>query len=578
MTPHISSATLVFLSLALLACEVLGAQVPDSLRAAARGGSVEIFVLLHPGGDDRGYTTPTESAFAARTRTSFLRGLASGRIKVVREYRGLAAFTLDVDAAALEAVAAHPDVRAMEPMRHGGAALATSVAQIGADRLHAGQLRGAGAVLALLDSGIDAGHPDVAGRVEAEECICARCCKSGSSRDSGAGSAASLSAHGPHVAGILASAGVVGPAGVAPDARLVGVRVLNDANRGSLADWVAALDYILSERPEVQVVNMSLVSDMRYAAPCDDADGFTMAMSELVRRLRLRGTLVVAAAGNSRSVGELPAPACLRDVVSVGAVNRDDAIASFSNVAGPLSLLAPGVGIVSGAPGGKTTTASGTSMAAPHVAGGLALLVPFVGRPFIAALPGVMRANGPRISDDRLCDDGRCERFSRLDVDSAANWLSSIRTMQSGGGSPSRDCQVEWRINGMQGESGLRATRTRCRDGDPACDSDDIEGQCSFRVQACFNVPDLRLVTCDPLQSVTAYHLLRPSLRSRNEADLQNAIRVLTSLPALPIEESGQCGTPFDFVVPAGMSRVLRLIVETPRGRDSDRFRFGCRR
>jgi hypothetical protein len=149
--------------------------------------------------------------------------------------------------------------------------------------------------------------------------------------------------------------------------------------------------------------------------------------------------------------------------------------------------------------------------------------------------------------------------------------------MRAGGGSRLLDCQVEWKIHGVEAAAGLRASRLRCRDGDAACDTDGVVGQCTFRVQACFNVPDRRLVTCDPLQTISAYRLVKPSATApRDPTDARNALLALASLPPLPIDESGQCGTEFDFVVPAGMGRSLRLAAESLRGRDADRLRFGC--
>ena len=564
---------------------VLAAPVSPSLRATAESAPVEVFVWMHQA--PRGTPELQRRAFAAAKRRQFAAAMPGAHTEITREFRSVAAFVLRTDARGLDAIAAHPDVLAVEEMQYGGAALADSVPQIGATELHQRGLRGEGAVLGLLDTGVDDNHPDLEGRIDAEECFCTArpspgtfCCPGESDHASGPGSAQSLAGHGPHVAGIMASAGVVSAEGVAPAAHLVVVRVLNDLNRGNLGDWLSGLDLILSDHPEVSAVNMSVVSDMLYPPDCDDADAFTMAFADLVGRLRLRGTVVVAAAGNNQLMhdpGVLPAPACVHDVVSVGAVRKDDTIATFSNVASSLDLLAPGVSIVSDAPGGGTATLSGTSMAAPHVTASFALLLPLVGRPFVTALPGVLRANGVPLTDTRLCEDQRCATFPRVNVAAAADWLDAATTFYFGGGSRALDCQAEWEVLSPVSSESTHANRFHCRDGDPACDTDAIAGQCTFQVRACFNVPDRRLVTCDPLQTVDAYRLIKPSLTMpRDPMELGNAVRLLGSLPALPITEAGQCGDSFLFVVAAGQGRSLRMATETLRGRDVDRLRFHC--
>lgn len=575
------------------AAPLWGAVVPRSLSSLPQGGSAEVFVWMKPAA---AAGEPAKRRAAKRMRQSLAAAMPPAHVEVRQTYRTLPALVVRADAEGIAALASHPDVAAIAPMEFGTAALAESVPQIGAAELHDRGLRGLGSVLALLDTGIDGGHPDLAGRIDGEECIChadectcdatnrctcTRCCPDKTVRQSGPGSAQSASFHGPHVAGILASAGVVSSPGVAPEARVFAIRVLNDQSSGALSDWVAGLDLILDEHPTIVAVNMSLVSTKLYTPPCDLADAFTLAFSDVVERLRLRGTIVVAAAGNNGgdelAIGKLPLPACLSDVVSVGAVNESDGIASFSNVAPGLDLLAPGVGIVSDGSEGDTVTASGTSMAAPHVTASLGLLLPLIGRPFIAAAPGVLKNTGLPIVDERLCDHGRCSRFPRVDVAAAADWLGGVNALYMGGGSKLIDCQAEWRVEVPPTLEGYRSGKLRCRDGDPACDNDSVAGQCTFRVQACFNVPDRRLLTCDPLQTVTAYRLVKPSLSApRDPLELENAVRILGSMPSLPISDGGQCGSEFDYVVPVGAGRSLKLATETIRGRDLDALRFRC--
>ena len=94
-----------------------------------------------------------------------------------------------------------------------------------------------------------------------------------------------------------------------------------------------------------------------------------------IDNLRAAGIATVIASGNDGSTNQLSAPACVSSAVSVGATTKDDRVADYSNVAPFLSLFAPGDEIISLYPGESFTVASGTSMAAPHVAGTAALML-----------------------------------------------------------------------------------------------------------------------------------------------------------------------------------------------------------
>ena len=137
--------------------------------------------------------------------------------------------------------------------------LVASVAQIRANARHAQGNLGAGVVVAVLDSGVDTDHPDLADSLVGQECfLSGGGCPGGGTRRSGPGAAEDDVGHGTHVAGIITSNGGVsdGP-GVAPSAGILAMKIGN-ASGVATADWLAALDFILAH-PQlgVRVVNMS---------------------------------------------------------------------------------------------------------------------------------------------------------------------------------------------------------------------------------------------------------------------------------------------------------------------------------
>ena len=167
--------------------------------------------------------------------------------------------------------------------------------------------------------------------------------------------------HGTHVAGTIGGS----LAGVAPGATLVSVRVLGCNGSGPISKVLAGIDWILNRQERPAVVNMSLGADAHPML--DDA----------VRSLLLAGFHVVVSAGNENSNACLRSPARVPGAITVGASDNTDKRAVFSNFGSCVDLLAPGQWV--SAPDWRSQTAermlSGTSMAAPHVAGTLALLL-----------------------------------------------------------------------------------------------------------------------------------------------------------------------------------------------------------
>lgn len=165
-----------------------------------------------------------------------------------------------------------------------------------------------------------------------------------------------LNGHGTHVAGIVLGANY----GVASGAGCFALRVLDETGSGNEADAIAALDWAAGHG--VDVVNMSFGSPHASSA-----------LEDMCYYLADKGVLVVAAAGNDGVGASYPA-AFGDSVIAVAAVDRGNRHADFSNVYGTNDISAPGVAITSSYLDGYATL-SGTSMAAPHVSGSLALVL-----------------------------------------------------------------------------------------------------------------------------------------------------------------------------------------------------------
>lgn len=513
-------------------------------------------------------------------------------VRVAHAYRTVNGFAAAVTAEGLAALAARPDVEAVELDGVGTIALGHTVPQIRADRVRARGIDGSGVVIAVIDTGIDASHPDIAGALRQEECFCRggalgngatrkACCPNGEARQSGTGSAATLSAHGPHVAGIALSRGIVSAPGVAPGAGLVAIRVLDDQGRGLFSDWIAALDWIASEHPEVRVVNMSLVSARRYGGNCDigcssQAGCTTNRMfAEVIGRLWQRGTVVFAASGNDGRANAMSAPACVSHAVSVSAVDGADAIAAFSNRSPTLDLFAPGVNVVSDGLDGGLALLSGTSMATPHAAGTAALL--FAARPGLNAerLLEILRASGVPIRDgDRV--------VPRVDAFAALRAAMRSPELVRGGGSRASDCLLELSIIPPEAVSQSAHALVTCTDNDPLCDQDQELGRCTFGVALCVNMRDPLLRQCATDEPLDAFAILAPPVTApAGSIDRANVDNLAFALPDFPFTGANTCSLTVPFVVgrprpDAPGSGEIRMRLSTATRPDYDRVRFRC--
>ena len=249
--------------------------------------------------------------------------LPGGSFKLMREFSNFSGFAGMADAEAVEALSRHPDVWRVD-LDEGGSGNALQALPLAKlDLVKSSGLGGKGITVAVIDSGIDTNHPDLVDSLVAEQCFCTGggCCPNGQATQSGAGSAEDDHGHGTNVSGIISSNGVVAPEGGAPDVDIVAIKVLDSNNSFCCSsDIIAALDWIISDRADVDLVNMSLGTNSRFQGNCDNATSWASDYAVAINTLRASGVAVIVSSGNEGSGVDMQAPACIANAISVGAV------------------------------------------------------------------------------------------------------------------------------------------------------------------------------------------------------------------------------------------------------------------
>lgn len=248
--------------------------------------------------------------------------------------------------------------------------LSTSIPFIGANKAHQSNFKGQGSHVVVIDSGVDKNSSFLAGKVVLEACF-AIACPNGTTEMIGSGAAKPVHWHGTHVAGIVAGANT-SMTGVAPEAKIIAINIFDSLGSTYDSNIIKALTWVdsISSQYNIAAVNMSLGTTAVFRSSCNS---YIPDLTSIISKLKSKNIATVVSAGNSYAHG-MSSPACITDTVSVAATYSDrNQVTDFSNISQDTDLSAPGFMIYSSDLNGSYRTASGTSMAAPHVAGAYAV-------------------------------------------------------------------------------------------------------------------------------------------------------------------------------------------------------------
>lgn len=300
-----------------------------------------------------------EVRIIARAKGARVKKLRKGNLSVVHvskanegkleQQEGVLRVEEDVIVEALETANANAQkVKNTVQAAPAGQVLPWGINRIDAERVWPLGNTGTSTNVGVIDTGISVSHPDLFANV-----------KGGVSEVSYTASFNDDNGHGSHVAGIIGAVNnTIGVVGAAPSVNLYAIKALNRNGSGFLSDVIDGIDW--AHTNGMNVINMSLGCD------CP-----SLALRDAVIRAHSAGVIVVAAAGNTG--GAVSYPAAYPEVIAVAATDTANVAPYWSSRGPEVDIAAPGVSVYSTYKGNKYATMSGTSMAAPHVAGAAAL-------------------------------------------------------------------------------------------------------------------------------------------------------------------------------------------------------------
>ncbi len=423
----------LILSMVLGVLLVHGAVVPSEVvQLFEEGSSVQVVVMLK---DTEKTASPVleERQEGIREQQQVVLGQAEGiashaDVIVDHAYSSLNGFSANVTREGLERLLQSGRVEAVYSVLPIAPSLDVSVPLVNAPQswqlqVNGINITGTGQTICIIDTGINYSHPAFGGCTSASF-LDGSCAKVIGGYDYGNSDTDPMDygSHGTHVAGIAASENGT-YRGVAPDAKLIAMKVFTDVGAGTTAAAISGIDWCVTNATKynISVLTMSLTvtsggNEIIRLSACDTADtsGLAAAASEAAGL----GFFVTAASGNAGNKSGITSPACGVNVTSVGRTNDDDTVASSSNSGSILDVLAPGTGIVAPILSGVGSK-SGTSMSAPHVAGAGALFIQYWEAvynitPTYEQIRTKLKNTGVQITDSNSVTKGRIDVLKAL--------------------------------------------------------------------------------------------------------------------------------------------------------------------
>lgn len=424
----------------------------DALMAQARAkGKIRVIVGLAGQMRSEASLAPGEvanqrAALKARQDGVAARTLGAAEAGGVTRFSHIPYMSLFVTPDQLQRLLKDPDVVSVKRDKPSRPLLKDSVKTIHAKELWAESIDGSGRTVAVLDTGAELKHPMLKDRIVSQACYStidaaetsSSLCPNLLAEEVGGNSGDNCPElfngcdHGTHVSSIaMGRSGKLD--GVARGASLISLQVfslLTDCDGGPSpcvrsfeTDQIKALErvFALKDGFKIDAVNMSLGGGSNAVA-CD-ADH--AALKAAIDNLRAAGIATVIASGNDGVTGQINSPACISSAIAVGNVNDADLVAPSSNHSPLVKLLAPGTKIEAAVPGKAYATLSGTSMAAPHVAGAFALMRQTEPKASIDNIVAALACSGKTVHERATAGApvGVSPQLPRIDVLGAHDWL-----------------------------------------------------------------------------------------------------------------------------------------------------------
>lgn len=444
----------------------------DTLLAQARAsGTVRVIVEFAVPSATRSMSERERGDAIKIARLGLLSNVRSGQAQLVAnsETWTIPFAALELDVAALQALASTPGVLRISPdtveYRH----LESALPLIDVDDAHArgtgtgyGGLTGDGWTVVVLDDGIQANHAFFGGRIVHEACFSnnqndpgvtyTSLCPNGQEEQFGAGSANTNPKcfdncdHGTHVMGIAIGDDGASRKGVAPDANGIMLNVFSWADDTTVSNFdgpvtfaatqIAALEYVKNTlRYEYKIASINMSLGGGEFTNCDTgANATEQARVVAINELTAAGVAVVISSGNNGFKNAVSRPGCISSAITVSAVEDDLDVATFSNVSALVDFFAPGANITSSVPvvNGNYGVKQGTSMAAPFVAGAWAVLKQAAPNASVGEIESALTVTGTPIDDNR--SGGVIDDIPLIQVDEAIDLLRPAENMVYNGG------------------------------------------------------------------------------------------------------------------------------------------------